>query len=323
MSRAAARSAAPPVQVPGAKPTGTVTPTPGGNGPVKDTKAPVTDPANPAPEAREGFIATADHKTAVQNARRAGQKDFIVANPWAKDLTPEVGQRHVTNGQRLEKNPVAFARDLIRELREQGQDLSSLGLADVSQPAGPTPAGLPKPSLVSKSGIQGYTAQETQQVAAYEVAQAVAKLRLELTGQLQPVLDERRQAQETRQQEEARQAAYQEQKRISDAEIAEARKNPLFVKHEKAIAEKLNNMSAEYVSRVGVVAAMHAAYSAVLSEVANGAEQSVRDDMKRKAAAGISISPNGPAMTGNVAKPRNEKELRTHMAAKAAEMGIR
>jgi hypothetical protein len=216
---------------------------------------------------------------------------------WATGMNAQEAQRALALAKRLDTDPRAFAKQLQAELSESDPE-SEFPEADIKGP----------------NGVTAYSAQAMQ-----KFANALRKqLMQEMSGQLKPIMDERQQATERAEKQKRIDAAVAEGRNIVKEGLAHARTLPYFQEHDKAISEKLGEISPETRSKVGLVAAMYMAYAAVLAELVGKAKtaggEETLTDLRRKAHAGAgNASPGGPVAASGKQKPKNPTELAAHM----------
>lgn len=288
---------------------------------------------NPGEDAAWLGIPETRRNTILENARTKEREKVLATVDarlgWAKGIDPEQVQASFGVTQRLAANPVNFAVQLISEIRSNPQMAAAFEAAMGGQGITPLPTSrgafkLPVAHLKSEDGKGAYT--ETQ------IGEILESFRADLMSQfgeqIRP-LEEMRGSLEER---EAVMEVIQTSRQETNTLLGEMRalahwpqkdatgKNP----GEAKIGEYLNAIPPKVKKQIGAVASMYRAFNAYLEKdvfptLSARTEQTVRDDLKRKAAAATgAVAPTTGATVPPPQKPRNVQELARHMERLAA-----
>ena len=255
--------------------------------------------------------------------RAAVTAELMKTLGWAKDVQPEMVQSAFSLAGRVAQDPVGFVVQLISEI----QQIPELAAAFDAKMGGKVPVKgkMPAPRLKAEDGTLAYSSDQVM-----EILQGFkAELMDEFGTRVQPLEDFRGSLEER---EEVMNVIHQSRTESREL-LGEMRqlahwpqpdpttkKNPGEVK----IAEYLAAIPAEVKSKIGAVASMYRAYNTYLQKdvfptLGSKTEQEVRDNLRRKAAAGIGAVPGTTVVPSVTKKPTNPQELAAHMAAMAAQ----
>lgn len=284
------------------------------NGIVGDTKPPVAatgetnQPATGAPVA--GQAPEPRIVAAVKNARAEVERQYA----WAKGLNPEHVKVDIEVSGELRANPEAFAHQLAKEL---GYTLVKAGAAAAPTAETPSDVKLPQGRLQAEDGTRAYAADQMPDIIKAITAQVMSQL----NPRLQPMEQDRQQA-ETRRQEETR---FRNRSAQLNSALNEARKLPHFTKeNEPAILAMMKAIPQQERIAMGPIAAIHVAYNkfmaeTVLPSIDTAAEERVRANWTKKAA--TSTGSGHPTANGGAPKPKQIRDGDVQgLAARMAEM---
>lgn len=245
---------------------------------------------------------------------------------WSKDVNPDHVQQAFGLANRVYDDPVTFVTQLISEIREIPQLAAKLAQA-LGQPGtgAPIAAGkreFPKPRLMAEDGKTGaYAADQVMEILDIFKGQMME----EFGGRMAPIegfkesLEERQEVMNVI--HESRQEATTLMTEMRALELWPSGDNKKA--GEAKIAEYLAAIPAEVKRKIGSVASLYQAYNSyvqkdVLPTLRGSTEQEVRDNLRRKAAAGTGAVPvTAPTPAVGATKPRNVSELSKHMATLA------
>ncbi len=136
-----------------------------------DATVPVVAAASPASEEKTGFIATANHIRAVENARKKERDALQAQYAWTQGLNPDEVKNALGWRQAAQSDPTRFLSEFIAEGLANPQIrptiLSLLGQSlNQAKPQGPKPGDLPKPRFQTTddqgNAVPVYTAEDIQ-----------------------------------------------------------------------------------------------------------------------------------------------------------------
>lgn len=301
---------------------------PGANAGVQGDAAKAGEDAawSAIPEERRNVILENTRKKASE----AATAEVMSKLGWAKDLEPETVQNAFSLAGRMAQNPVDFVIQLISEIR-QVPELAAVferkfGTAGVggNAPTGAVKGKMPTPRLKAEDGTLAYSSDQVHEI----VNNLKAEFEEMVGGRVQPLEDFRGSLEER----ETVMRTIHESRTESNTLLTELRsldhwpkpdatgKNP----GEAKIAGYLAAIPAETKKKIGSVASMYQAYNTYLQKdvfptLGSKTEQEVRDNLRRKAAAGTgTASPGATPSSTTAKKPTNTRELADHMAKMAA-----
>lgn len=213
--------------------------------------------------------------------------------------------------RRLNEHPRQFVQQVVRELQERGEweDDTEEELVD------------PEPSLRSADGsLTAYSAADAKQL----VANAVARVKRELMGEVQPALEYA----QTAQQREAMEQTTAQAREIATEVYSHMQTLSGFKENEKAIGEVLAKVPPRIRARYGTPACLMMAYNKVMQEQVlpirdQQTENRTIQNLQRTAAAGNgSVQPAGAQNTKPAIREGNVDDLATHMRNLASRVSV-
>ena len=184
------------------------------------------DPAAPGAPAKQGPVPFAQHKAAIENARRKGAEEATQNLAWAKQYHPQQVQAALEIVNEMRRDTVGFARQLVQELQADPR------IRQQVQRERQTAQGPPQPDVVTNDGsTKLYSEKGTQALVAYHVQRAVQQVLDQVGQRISPIEQERQQRveQQARTQLTAR----------AEAEITDYETKPLFKENLPAILAEM------------------------------------------------------------------------------------
>ena len=239
---------------------------------------------------------------------------------WAKDVDSGAVRDAFGFAQRIASDPVAFVAQLVSEIRQ----VPALAAA-LEQQLGGDPAlrqikrEMPKPRLKADDGTMAYSSDQVLEI----LQNFKAELLEEVGGRVSPLEDFRGSLEER---EEVMNIIHESRTESSQL-LGELRQHEYWPKPdasgknpgEAKIAGYLAAIPKTVKDRIGAVASMYQAYNTYLQKdvfptLGSKTEQEVRDNLRRKAAAGTgTVSPGAPAPQSTPKRPTTPEELARHM----------
>lgn len=276
-------------------------------------------------------IPEARRNTILENTRTKVEKDttdrIMGEIGWAKGVQKADVVAAFQFANRVHNTPVQFAVELISEIRQNpalaAQLDQALGTPGTGIPANGVKRTMPKGSLRSEDGKSAYSEDDMQQVLEVFKAQLME----EIGGQIAPLEEHRASLAER---EEVTRIIHDSRQEASTV-MTEMRALPQWPKPdadgknsgEVKINTYLVAIPAAVKAKIGSVASLYQAFNTYLQNdvfptLSSTSEQRVRDDLRRKAAAGTGTArTSGGAPNAETKKPANVAELAAHMARMA------
>ena len=237
---------------------------------------------------------------------------------WAKDVQPEDVQSAFGLAQQVARDPVAFVAQLISEIRQIPQLAATLDTALGGTGTKAERGKMPSPRLKAEDGTLAYSSDQVMEI----VGNLKAEFEEMLGGRVQPLEDFRGSLEER---EEVMNVIHQSRTESQELlgemrQLAHWPEGDNKKAGEAKIAEYLAAIPAETKRRIGAIASMYQAYNTYLQKdifptLGSKTEQEVRDNLRRKAAAGTgTVAPGAGGAQPVVKKPTNPTELAAHLA---------
>lgn len=258
----------------------------------------------------------------LENTRKKATDEVMSKLGWAKDVQPEMVRTAFDLAGRIAEDPVGHVVQLISEIRQIPQLAAALEARMGGAPQARAAAkGMPTPRLKAEDGTLAFSSEQVLEI----MTNMKAEFEEMLGGRVQPLedfrgnLEEREQVMETIQQSrtESRELLG-EMRQLAHWPTGETKKAG-----EVKIAGYLAAIPAETKRKIGAVASMYQAYNTYLQKdvfptLGSKTEQEVRDNLRRKAAAGSgTVVPGTTVAQTSTKKPSNPQELAAHMAQMA------
>lgn len=288
----------------GNRPSPTATPSPTGSAPTvpEGTQAEPT-----SPQTRPGFVPTAAHVKAVENARTKTRTEV------ERELRDSYGGadphqvREVMNwARRASTDRRGFMRDVLSEAMADpelsGWLAQSVAPRMTAQPTSARePNGPPEPDFTDGQGHRFYSAEALQQRDQWLINQ----VKTEILGQVQPDLET------IRAEREARQFQHEQQQRHAqiDSGIAEARKSwPYFDQFKADILAEAQKHPLTDGHPMSELAVLRKAYDTVVFPQLSKLEQARVVAELKKTAHASSLSPASTGAPTGIPKTARAKE---------------
>lgn len=311
---ASAASSAAPAPV-GSTGDTTQKPVTGNDGATTGTTAQPTAEGQADTTANRGPIPLDRHEAAVRNAREKGRQEAETRFAWAKNLSPSA-VKDVPLGLQLVNGWRTDGAQLVRTLAEQ------MGMTVVPKGRQGQPPAEESfdPDLETQDGkVKAFSAERVRALLTSEID----RVRAEMRGEMQPLVERHRTEQERQADGERRAAARQ----TSTNTLTHMRTLEGFTEHEAEIKQRLIDLPAETRQEMGAIGALYHVYTQVLSEkvlpsFGAQAEQRVREANSKKAVASRgSTHPTDAGGTGGKSPDlNNPTALARHMEKMAATM---
>lgn len=280
----------------------------GTDGAVAATKGPRVAEGQVDTTTNRGSVPTANHEAAVKNARTKGIQEGEAKYAWAKGI-PAAAVKDIPLGLQTMQalrgpDKVAFITDLA----------SQFGLIVVpkgQQKSASTVETSFEPDLETQDGkVKAFSAGRVQELLSH----AIDQLRSEMRGEISPLVEDRRTAQE-----KAAEDGRKEQARTTSANtLTRMRAMQGFKENEAEIAQRLRDLPLETKQEMGAIGALYHVYNEVLNErlpsLEAQAEQRVREANSKKAAASRGAHPVDAGGSGGATPElRGPGDLAKHM----------
>lgn len=268
------------------------------------------------PEERRNVILDNTRK----KEREAVTAELMKDLGWAKGVDVGAVRDAFSFAERIAADPVAFAAQLISEIRQTPELAAALDKQLGGDPAlRQIKREMPKPRLKADDGTLAYSSDQVLEI----LQNFKAELLDEVGGRVGPLEDFRGSLEER---EEVMNIIH-ESRTESQQLLGEMRQHEHWPKPdasgknpgEAKIAAYLEAIPKAVKDRIGAVASMYQAYNTFLQKdvfpaLGSRTEQEVRDNLRRKAAAGTgTVGPGAPAPQGAPKLPTNPEELARHM----------
>lgn len=268
------------------------------------------------PEERRNIILENTRKKAGEAATAEVMKEL----GWAKGVDVGAVRDAFSFAERIASDPVAFVAQLVSEIRQIPQLAAALETQLGGDPAlRQIRHEMPKPRLKADDGTLAYSSDQVLEI----LQNFKAELLDEVGGRVAPLEDFRGSLEER----EAVMNVIHESRTESAQLLGELRQLEHWPKSdasgknpgEAKIAGYLAAIPKAVKDRIGAVASMYQAYNTYLQKdvfptLGSKTEQEVRDNLRRKAAAGTgTVSPGAPVPQGAPKRPTTPEELARHM----------